>query len=153
MKVEMDRGVLLLPALTAALLLTACGGVNRSAYVARNEAIIKSLPVFPGAVKAHEYSTPNDRSEGGLSTRPSSYLTTVVYRVPRGTSSASVLRFYETQLQPRGWQTTFATPTVANLTRAGALVAVNTTLLMPTVRSRHVDWIYQLSVDQHGARN
>jgi hypothetical protein len=68
MNVEMRRAILL----AAALLLAACGGVSRSDYIAKNEAIVRSLPVFPGAVKAHEIST---RHRGG-------YTTTVAYRVP-----------------------------------------------------------------------
>ena len=135
--------------LAAALVLTGCGGVNRRDYVARNEAILESLPVFPGAVEAHEVSTPDDKSEGGLSTR-SSYITTAVYRVPRGTRGATVLRFYETQLRRRGWQRS-KLPRVSDFTRGEALVAVNAALLM-TARGQPVDWTYELLVDHRGAR-
>ena len=40
---EMRGGVLVI----AVLLLVGCGGVSRADYVAKNEAIVKSLPVFP----------------------------------------------------------------------------------------------------------
>jgi hypothetical protein len=150
MKVAMRRGGLLMSVLAVALVLTACGGVNRRDYVAGNEAILNSLPAFPGAVKAHEVSTPDDRSEGGLSTRPNSYLTTVVYRVPRGTRGASVIRFYQTQLQRRGWERS-KPPRVADFTRGEAFVAVNAAFLMPA-HGQPIDWMYELLVDHRGAR-
>jgi hypothetical protein len=150
MNLEMRRGVLLVPALTTVLLLTACGGVSRGDYVARNEAIVASLPLFPGAVKAHEISTPYVKSEGGLSTRPSGYTTTLVYRVPRGTSAASVLRFYETRLHRRGWQSVGKAP-IGDFRRDDAIVAVNTVFLTPAQQYRN-DWIYELVADYRGAR-
>jgi hypothetical protein len=144
MNQEMRRGVLLV----ATLLVAGCGGASRGDYVARNEAIVRSLPVFPGAVKAHEVSTPYVKSEGGLSTKPSGYRTTVVYRVPRGTTDASVLRFYATRLGRRGWRSVI-TPPVRRFTRGRALVAVNTVFLAPTQR-RLGEQIYELVVDYRG---
>jgi hypothetical protein len=146
------RAVLLVPALTAALLLTGCGGVDRGHYVGRNRAIFQSLPVFPRAVKAHEYSIPDDAN--GEFADPTGYTTTFVYRVPPGTRGAAVLRFCETQLERRGWRLTFRakrikrTP-IANFTRAGALVALNADLLAPP-RVQYPHWTYEISVDYRG---
>ena len=149
MNQEMRRGVLLVAAVAATLLLAGCGGVSRGDYVARNDAIVRSLPRFPGAEKAHEVSTPYVKSEGGLSTRPSGYTTTVVYRVPRGTTDASVLRFYRTQLDRRGWRQV-NTPRVDAFTRGRAFVALNTAFLTPAQR-RLGEQIYDVVVDYRGA--
>ncbi|HEY2310890.1 MAG TPA: hypothetical protein VGH46_07235 [Gaiellaceae bacterium] len=101
----MRRGVFPVLALASALLLAGCGESRlERTYRSRNEAIIDSLPVFPGAAKTHEAETP---FYGELidSKRPAGYSTSVVYRVPRGTSSASVLRFYVTRLgRGDGWR-------------------------------------------------
>jgi hypothetical protein len=136
MKVEMRRAILL----AAVLLLAGCGGVSRGDYVARNEAIIRSLPVFPGAVKKHEIS--NRRRSG--------YTTTVVYRVPRGTSDGAVLRFYETRLARRGWLG--ITDHGTDFTKDRALVAVNTAFLTPAQR-RLGEQMYAVMVDYRGNRS
>jgi hypothetical protein len=86
--------------LAAILGAAGCGGVSRTRYVARNEAILRSLPVFPGASARQKFSTPHYASEEDS---PNGYTTTVVYRVPRGTSGGSVVRFYGRQLARRGW--------------------------------------------------
>lgn len=149
MNQEMRRGVLLVAALAATLMLAGCGGVSRRDYVARNEAIVRSLPHFPGAVKTHEVSTPYVKSEGGLSTRPSGYTTTVVYRVPRGTTDASVLRFYRTELDRRRWRQV-DTPRVDAFTKGRAFAAVNTVFLTPAQR-RLGEQVYEVVVDYRGA--
>ncbi len=102
MNVRMRRGVLL--ALGAAVLLAGCGESRlERTDKSRNEAILSSLPVFPGAVKTHESSAPYS-GEIPRDPHPAGYSTTVVYRVPPGTSSASVLRFYVVRLnRRRGW--------------------------------------------------
>jgi hypothetical protein len=130
--------------LATVLTLTACGSVDRGHYVNRNEAIVKSLPVFPGAAKAHEFSTPY-YSGGGMS--PHGYTTTVVYRVPAGTDGLSVRRFYEARLEQRGWRSSVPdsksprAKAVAYLMRGKALVILNTI----TLRNR--DRMYMVVVD------
>jgi hypothetical protein len=135
--------------LVAVLLLAGCGGVSRGRYVAGNEAIVKSLPVFSGAVKMHEISTPYVKSEGGLSTKPSGYTTTVVYRVPRGTTEGSVLRFYVPRLRRLGW-TPVNNPSVDAYTKGRALVALNTVFLTPA-QGRLGERIYEVLADYRGA--
>jgi hypothetical protein len=135
--------------LAAVLLLAGCGGVSRGDYVAQNEAVVRSLPVFPGAVKTHEISTPYVQSEGGMSTNASGYRTTVVYRVPRGTTDAAVGRFYATRLGRRGWRSVI-TPPVRRFTKGRALVAVNTAFVKPAQR-RLGEQIYEVVVDYRGA--
>jgi len=145
MKVEMRRGMFLV----AVLLLAGCGGASRADYVAGNEAVVESLPVFPNAVKTHEISTPYVKSEGGLSTKPSGYTTTVVYRVPRGTTDGSVLRFYTTWLHGHGWRPV-DNPRVDDFTKGRALVALNTVFLRPAQR-RLGEQIYEVVADYRGA--
>src|SRR5262249_37640817 len=84
----MRRGLVLV----LVLALAGCGGVSRGDYVSHNESLVALLPTFPKAVKVHEISTP---------AKPSGYRTTVVYRVPRGTTDGSVVRFYRAQLVGR----------------------------------------------------
>ena len=84
MNTQMRRGVLVVPALTAALLLAGCGESRlERTDVSRNEAIVNSLPVFPGATKTHESSAPY-AGEIPRDPHPAGYLTTVAYRVPPG---------------------------------------------------------------------
>jgi hypothetical protein len=134
----MRRGKFLLPVLTAALVLAGCGGVDRRHYVAGNEALLRSLPLFPGATKIHEVSTPYVDSEGQMS-GPSGYTTSVIYRVPNGGDGA-VLPFYESRLRRRGWHSRRVGRNGVNFTRGGALVAVNT--ILPT---------YEVVIDYRGA--
>ena len=134
MNVEMRRAIFL----AAMLLLAGCGGVSRSDYVARNEAIIRSLPVFPGAVKVREVST---RHRSG-------YTTTVAYRVPRGTSDGSVLRFYETRLGRSGWFG--VTDLGTDFTKGRAFLVVNTAFLTPAQRQLG-EQIYAVMVDYRRA--
>lgn len=143
-----SRSASLVPALLgAATLLAGCGGVNRRDYVSRNEAILASLPVFPGAVKTHELSTP-DYGHGEFSD-PTGYSTSVDYRVPRGTRGAAVLRFYESRLERRGWRVSFSSGAVRNFTRKGSLVALDAILLSPA-HGKPLNWTYELDVDQRG---
>jgi len=152
-----QRAVPLAPALAAGLLLGGCGagGVSRSDYVARNETILKALPVFPGAVKAREYSVPE--YSGGEFADPSGYTTTLVSRVPRGTRRAAVARFYRSRLHRRGWQVILEAGTarsvrraIVDYTRDGALVAVNT-LLLTQAREPYAHRLYEVAVDHRGA--
>jgi hypothetical protein len=146
--------------LATALGLAGCGGVNRSRYVDRNEAILKSLPVFPGAVARREFSTPHYATEAQS---PNGYTTTVVYRAPRGTRSAQVLRFYETQLARRGWRSGIAgvgaagrrrmrRASIAYFARGRATVAVFAATLR-AVGGRDSDRMYLVAVDHLGAQN
>jgi hypothetical protein len=146
------RGVLLLPAVVAGLLLSGCGA-SRGDNVARNETIAAVLPVFPGAVKMHEFSTPN--YSGGEFADPTSYTTQVVYRVPPGTRRIAILRFYRSRLRRRGWQSRAETGTTrriarsfANFARDRALLLVNTLLLSSA--EPYPVWKYEIEVDSRG---
>ena len=143
----MNRGMRAGALLLAVLLVAGCGGAGRQSYVARNEAVVRSLPVFPGAVKTHEISTP-EYGNGEFS-HPTGYATTAVYRVPRGTADAAVSRFYATRLGRRGWRS-MITPPVRRFTKGRALVALNTAFLTPAQR-RLGEQVYEVVVDYRGA--
>lgn len=102
MKAEMRGAVFVATAVTAAVLLAGCGGVGRRDYIRQNEAVLAALPVFNGAVKTHEFSTPEYGN--GEASAPTGYTTTVVYLVPPGTRGASVRRFYEKRLGREDWR-------------------------------------------------
>jgi hypothetical protein len=73
-------------------------GDGRTAYVHRNEAVLAPFPVFPGAVKIRETSSPHDPN-----CTPGGFGTSVDYRVPPGTRAADVVKFYAGRLERRGW--------------------------------------------------
>ena len=143
MNLEMRRGVVLVSALAAVVLLAGCGGVNRQDYVAKNEAIVRSLPVYPGAVNM------GGDSSGSKS---SGYRTFILYRVSRGTSGKAVLRFYESQLQRRGWQAS-GKPLEEDFTHDKAWVELNFVLgpAPPAKPGKPFGRSYSIEVDYRGA--
>jgi hypothetical protein len=141
MNVAMRRCVVLISGVAAALLLSGCGGFNKRDYVAQNEALFRSLPVYPDAAKLGE-DTRGSKSSG---------YETVIYRVPRRTSGAAVLRFYELKLQERGWQQS-GKSLEADFTRAKALVALYFSLEpAPPKLGKPSDRTYAVMVDYRGA--
>jgi len=89
--------VVVLAAVAAVVVVLTRPGNGKSAYVHRNEALLASLPVFPGAVKVRQASG----SHGDC--RPPGYGTRVDYQVPKGTRAMAVARFYAAGLRRRGW--------------------------------------------------
>jgi hypothetical protein len=88
--------VVVLAAVAAVVVLTRPGN-GKTAYVHRNEALLASLPVFPGAVKVRQASA----SHGNCG--PPGYGTRVDYQVPKGTRAMAVARFYAAALRRRDW--------------------------------------------------
>ncbi len=95
------------PALVLAVLVlagTGCGA-NRDDDVRRNEEIIASLPVFPGAKRTttsvHPFEDP-DRGEEEWVDRPAGYVTRLMFEVPDGTSARDILRFFDAEM-PDEW--------------------------------------------------
>lgn len=81
-------------------------GVNAQRWIAKNEDLLDSLPVYPGAVEERVSSSvgnpfpnakPNAAEEGPFK----SFSTTRSYSLPAGTTSDLVLSFYREQLT--GW--------------------------------------------------
>jgi hypothetical protein len=71
---------------------------QRSADVARNEAVLRSLPTFPGAVVVSRTSSPFYESESGP---PSGYSTNVVFELPHRVRQRAVIDFYVRRMS--GW--------------------------------------------------
>jgi hypothetical protein len=109
---------------TASLLATGCAwrDVDKSDYVARNEKVLASVPVFPGAVLVRRY-TYDWRRDGDLGPI-TGYATDWTYRVPRDAYRDEVTDFYKRVLPPE-W--TFMGGNEVNLSfRRGAnLLAVS----------------------------
>jgi hypothetical protein len=71
-----------------------CGGQDRQLYIERNEKLLGSFPVFPGAVPIAKDSHPYTIGDGGLFNQPDGYGTTVTYRLTRPSSGQEVGEFY-----------------------------------------------------------
>jgi hypothetical protein len=116
--------------------------------VSRNEAIVSSLPVFPRAAKTRERSEPYG-GEIPRDPHTAGYSTTVVYRVPLGTSSASVLGFYVARLsRRRGWigsRVGRRPLAIFVRKRDRSYVHLTTTSLVPG-RERSGDSVYEVAV-------
>ena len=171
--------VVVLAAVAAVVVLTRPGN-GKSAYVHRNEALLASLPVFPGAAKIRQASA----SHGNCG--PPGYGTRVDYQVPKGTRAMAVARFYAARLRRRGWHGRIqSTPIVEGATirklgknrgvgfvggsplrkigktlgvffeRGDASVSVSTdemTILTDRpLREQHILWRYSIGIDYRGA--
>ena len=90
------QGALVAGMLAAPLLLVFGCGPDRQEYVAANEALIQSLPVFPGAEEVERDSAPYYVNESGPA---SGYGTRVVYRVERDVTDQEVIDFYISELK------------------------------------------------------
>ena len=81
----------------------ACGGLDKGAYLRKNEAVVRSLPVFPGA-RWMRVSSSAYRDDRGLD-EPAGpvvgYGTKVIYTLPKTSRVGEVVAFYETRLHRR----------------------------------------------------
>jgi hypothetical protein len=85
-------------AVAAAVVVVAVVRSHRNANVARNEAVLRSLPRFPSAHVVSKTSAPYYEEEGGS---PAGYTTNVVYELPRHVRQRVVIDFYVRRM--RGW--------------------------------------------------
>ena len=72
--------VVVVAAVAAVVVVLTRPGNGKTAYVHRNEALLASLPVFPGAVKVRQVS-----GSDASNCKPRGYWTSVGYQVPKGT--------------------------------------------------------------------
>jgi hypothetical protein len=98
--------MLLASAMAGAGVAGICDG-DRSDYAAENEAVLKTLPVYPGAHEAHRYLEAKTAgycdSGKGPECETGGWATHVRYDLPDGATGADVLSFYRAQL-PDGWE-------------------------------------------------
>jgi hypothetical protein len=73
------------------------GDGSDNEHVARNEAILRTIPVFPGARRVALSSGPYYANDGEGA--PVGYVTRASYRLPRGTTKERVVRFYTARLR------------------------------------------------------
>jgi hypothetical protein len=139
----------------------ACGGdVNRDEYITKNDALLDTLPLYPGAELFRRQDLPYSDSEMGPIT---GYGTSVQYSVAADVNDEDVVQFYETHLS-EGWtsceyeihygaaENPGPTPSSAGSVTAavfyradGASVGVLTDGLAPVTDSDS----YELDIDHH----
>jgi hypothetical protein len=113
----------LAPALVLVVLAAAgCGSSVRANYVKQNEKLFRSLPTFPGAVRATKTSAPYSTEEEGPIR---GYTTTFRLRLPENASSEEVAAFYARRLQPSWRLVERLSGPVLNLRRGSAAVSIN----------------------------
>ena len=98
------RALLVLTVLAAVSLVLSRTVFGGNAYVAHNEALLRSLPVYPGAVRVSLTSSPYYADDAFVASSPLGYGTLGEFRVPKGTVGRVVARFYVGQLTRRGWR-------------------------------------------------
>jgi hypothetical protein len=104
--------------------------VNKSAYVAANERVFKTVPVLRRARRVNTYSIGIPSPDACLPRENgppySAYGTWHVYEIPRGMTPSSVLGFYRRRLS-QTWQLRVSMPTEATFGRGVASLYVAAT--------------------------
>jgi hypothetical protein len=123
-----------LPAVAVLLLALMLGGctlssVDKREYTAKNEGLLRSVPVYPGA-RLESIDSIGDRSGNGWPAENSgpytSFATYHGYTLPPATDPRQVLDFYESEL-PSGWHQYSRMPCEAGFRgNAGASLYVTT---------------------------
>jgi hypothetical protein len=100
--------------LLAALALTGCGSKRTDAYDRANIALLDRLPVYPGS------ASPRTTTSGETNTKFGAR----DWTLPKGTTAAEVVRWYEHALQQRGWRITGESFGTIRAVRKGATVSI-----------------------------
>jgi hypothetical protein len=114
-----------------------CAGLENG-HVSQNKAILRSLPIFPGAREIDRTTSPyyQHDGEGAIA----GYITRARFRLPSGTPPERVGRFYRSRLR-RSWRLhehiDEADGPVFNFRRGTATISINL----------HVRGILDISVD------
>ena len=154
-------GIGALALVSAVVLLSKRGDVDRDSYVRKNEAIRKSLPTYPGAVSVKvEHLEARCCGEGDDAGPISGYGTFTDYRVHAGTRPKVVSAFYKRRL--KGWRvvrdfrpcpaSSACPPTTTWFARGKASIVVVMDDLLPNVRDNprgKGGRIFNVSVDHN----
>jgi hypothetical protein len=100
--------------LLAVLALAACGSKRQDAYDRANIALLDRLPVYPGS------ASPRTTTSGETNTKFGAR----DWTLPRGTTGAAVVRWYERELQRRGWRITGESFGTIRAVRKGTSVSI-----------------------------
>jgi hypothetical protein len=126
----MRAPLLAVAVLLLALMLDGCtlSGVDEREYTAKNEVVLRSVPVYPGA-SLETIDSMGDQSGNGWPAENSgpyrSFATYHDYTLLPATDPRQVLDFYESQL-PSGWHQYSRMPCEAGFSNAGASLYVTT---------------------------
>jgi hypothetical protein len=106
--------------------MTVCG-VRKAPYVAANQAVLRTIPVYPRARWVNSYSIGIPARCLPVENRPpyDHYYSYRAYRLPRGTACGQVGRYYRRTLAARGWRWLGGYPWDASYVRGHALVHVS----------------------------
>jgi hypothetical protein len=112
-------------------------GVDRDAYVRKNERLFEQLPKYPGSRVVSETSTSYGEDESGPVV---GYETLFELTLPTGASVASVGSFYQRRLRPRWRLVEKLDGAVFNFRQDNAFISVN----LENVRGIHA---FEVAVD------
>jgi hypothetical protein len=100
--------------LLALLALTACGSKRQGAYDRANVALLDRIPAYPGS------ASPRTTTSGETNTKFGAR----DWTLPKSATQAKVVRWYEGELQQRGWRITGESFGTIRAVRNGASVSV-----------------------------
>jgi hypothetical protein len=118
-------GLVLVAAAIITMGVVACGGsrnatgcratsVDESSYVARNEALLQEIPIFPDSKLVNSETDPQPAPDACLPTENgppfSRFMTTRVYATPKLIPHGAVVRYYRARLMPRWRLLAWAAP-------------------------------------------
>jgi hypothetical protein len=128
--------------------LAACGGVDRSAYLDKNERMLAELPRFPDShLIGRQVLSDTKTLFGEQFEHTVGYTTYVTYAVPDSTTQQAVVDFYQRRLHGwRGESWTVSNVLFACFERDSATIAVFTEGIEPHVRRKS----YGLSINHKG---
>ena len=104
------------------VLVAACGGATRGAYIKANERLFAALPTFPGTRLDSTTSTAYRSSEGGP---VAGYGTRFDLKLPTTATAPAVSAFFRRRLQPQWHLVETLDKSVFNYRRGTAFVSVN----------------------------
>ncbi|MGZ4333538.1 MAG: hypothetical protein ACXVRJ_04630 [Gaiellaceae bacterium] len=97
-----------------AVLVAGCGSHKLDAYAQANLALLDRMPVYPGAVSPHTTTSGTKETEFGARD----------WTLPKNATQTVVVKWYERELQKRGWKITGESFGTIRAVRRGAALSV-----------------------------